>query len=62
MTCLISPWYSGLGNICAFKIAPNPVEVSIVISGNSVTASTFVVSGLGGMTLSIRPLSSKNFS
>ena len=43
-------------------IAPNPVSDSMFNSGNSVTDSTFVVSGLGGITFNIRPLSSRNFS
>ena len=59
ITCLISPWNSGLGRICADRIAPNPVELVIVNSGCSVTGSTSTLSGSGGMTLSILPESSR---
>ena len=41
-------------------IAPNPVEDSMNNCGISLTETTFVIVGLGGITFNIRPSSSKN--
>ena len=50
----------GLGVICAFIIAPEPVSVSIMSSGNSDTSKTLSITGFGGITFNILPCSSTN--
>ena len=57
---MISPWYSGLGAICALRTAPEPVELCMVSSGKSVTGSRLDNAGLGGITFNILPSRSKN--
>ena len=60
--CFISPWYDGLGAICALIIAPLPVLELILNIGKSLTGMTFVVCGLGAITFNILPSISKNLT
>ena len=62
ITCLTCPWYSGLGNNWPFIIAPLPVVVKIDNSGRVENVCTLLIEGLGGITFSILPFSSMNFS
>ena len=55
ITCLTSPWNGGLSPNLGFKIAPKPVLVSIVSSGNLVISLTFIIAAFGGITLTILP-------